>query len=66
MADFTSLPARGVWIEIRSYPEAGDWLGSLPARGVWIEITSAFTRTAAPASSLPARGVWIEISIRGR
>ena len=56
----TSLPARGVWIEIhghviRRYPDE-----SLPARGVWIEIGFGESE-ARQAGSLPARGVWIEI-----
>ena len=33
-----SLPAWGVWIEIRSSKNALALCGSLPAWGVWIEI----------------------------
>ena len=37
----TSLPARGVWIEIRRTCSPPRGLVSLPARGVWIEIIIA-------------------------
>ena len=59
----SSLPARGVWIEIfHSAPGSFEQL-SLPARGVWIEIQIDGVYTA-DIVSLPARGVWIEIVYR--
>ena len=37
--DTASLPARGVWIEIKCHPRIQKLAAlSLPARGVWIEI----------------------------
>ena len=58
----TSLPARGVWIEIMViHSKLGCWYRwSLPARGVWIEI-KRIARHRLRDPSLPARGVWIEI-----
>ena len=43
MADFTrSLPARGVWIEIKVVFATPQYRSeSLPARGVWIEMSSS-------------------------
>ena len=35
----TSLPSRGVWIEIGSAERPADFRASLPSRGVWIEIS---------------------------
>ena len=34
----TSLPARGVWVEIQDVPHRIEKPASLPARGVWVEI----------------------------
>ena len=52
-----SLPARGVWIEMRRQNGTGGGrIWSLPARGVWIEISRR-------SSMRPARGVWIEIFV---
>ena len=57
-----SLPARGVWIEIKSCAVKVKMMPqSLPARGVWIEIGLS-AAVDGYKMSLPARGVWIEIS----
>ena len=59
--DMASLPARGVWVEMKSRQLGGLRLRSLPARGVWVEIWFAKS-TAKHSKSLPARGVWVEIA----
>ena len=48
-----SLPARGVWIEIRQPPCCGSSRKSLPARGVWIEIEEYRSRIDRAASHSP-------------
>ena len=40
----TSLPARGVWIEISRVGQLYHLAGSLPARGVWIEMLHLYNR----------------------
>ena len=57
-----SLPARGVWVEIRfTNRRTENGKQSLPARGVWVEIWKE--RYADRFfESLPARGVWVEIT----
>ena len=43
IAHHRSLPARGVWIEIRTCATSSPGcLLSLPARGVWIEISDRY------------------------
>ena len=46
-----SLPARGVWIEIKAHWYPSGNVKSLPARGVWIEIRSWPQQTSRPSRS---------------
>ena len=61
----SSLPARGVWIEIQIDGVYTADIVSLPARGVWIEIVYRIMECLL-SQSLPARGVWIEIGEKSK
>ena len=57
-----SLPAWGVWIEIKFNSKTLRPIMSLPAWGVWIEMSKSPAGNLA-VQSLPAWGVWIEIGV---
>ena len=62
LQQFSSLPVRGAWIEIkRTRPGKRRWR-SLPVRGAWIEIFLHKYHNNHKAS-LPVRGAWIEIHV---
>ena len=60
-SDTTSRPARGAWVEIRTW----GWYTTLPypsrpARGAWVEIQPLWPSLTC-VRSRPARGAWVEI-----